>query len=267
MNRKHLLLLAAGLMPALLSAQTTLLADNFDGTSLDSGLWIAGGWGNRYTSVAGGELAVGLNAHGSYNKSFIQSTATDFDFFGNTLEIDWNLGASGIVDDPFQAYVFSYAEVRIGWGISGVAGDAPFSNSTYTQANGLFLGIRIVHDGAGYFVPKIMDQAISAVPTSVNYLVDDTSVTVTLAGAAFASSGESTATFAHGKTADNFTDFYLTDLYWEKYNADGPLTTSFASTSDSIAVSSNVPEPATFALLSGCVVLAGTLLHRRNRGD
>lgn len=239
------------------------LVDDFNGAGLDGAVWSSGGYGAHYQTVSGGELTIGVGTDNSYHHSYVQSRQSDFDFFNETIQLDWALGAAGIGDDVFQPYTVSYSTFRIGWGLTSNPGDGDFTSSSGIAASALFLGIEMPHDASGYY-PTILGQRISAVPTAMHVELDATTANVTLEGAVFTGTNSNTASIAHAKDAANFSSFYLTGVYWQK----GTVAADFVNLTDSIAIYSGaisvVPEPAIVSFLLGALSLM--VCGRRRRG-
>lgn len=251
-----------------LQAQIVDFSDDFS-SGIDGATWTQGGYATPSIAVNSGELTVSVVGEWKHaHHAYVQTTRNDFDFFNNTLQIDWTLGSTGLgtslpyTPNPAELWNGHVDQVILGWGISGSATDSSFLLGG--SASSLFLGVAFTEQlpEAGQalnLLPTVLGMEVSAIPTAISYILDGTNVTATLTGATFVDTSLASYTTAHGKNATDFSAFYLTGVYEQRVWQQVPISMS----TDMISVTNAVPEPATVGLCAGLLSLGYVAARRR----
>lgn len=265
--------LALALLSSIQNSSAAVVAwdDSFTGGSLNSNLNVSNNGGGTVTQTGGQLIMTGTTAgDGRFASVWTNATSTGATTIGGNLAYNYMANAvtstfnlASLVSTSGQANTnqrptFYYSIGQDGGAPRNYYGIGMDYGVSFNIENVLGTGWRIVGGTANASVfTENFTGNISGVPTSVTYDINNTSATITLAGATFTGGGGATASFSFNDLS-GVGAFTQRSLAFGVYNRGNNIISTATLDSFNVTV---VPEPSSFAMLIAGV--AGVVLRRR----
>ncbi len=281
------------------SAQTTLISDNFNGTSVNTATWANGSTGSAgLTTFNGSAVTLDTNQETTARNALL-SHSTEVSPFAGTLSISLNgLALTGTPNsNPISLYaVVGHLPIdNGGLATGGLAATYSTGGGGYggTGNTGGALGLSILHYSSGSIQLQILDtgyvngvgsyanplggnRVISAKPTDIVWTIDGTAGTfsVTLTGATFTTGAEAGTSSISGSFtrfteatlgANNVSRFAI-----GSFNTGASILDGGAATFGDVSVITSaiaIPEPSSSAILVAALIGGFAMVRRTRRNQ
>ena len=276
MKKKYIGIIVGVILMGMMQVQATLLVNEpFDGTTLNTNRWTAGGSAGFTTPVTGGAVTLNANSTANQSRAVIARTADDagnatfnsaatFNFYDHALTLSaTGLSLGGTASSGSAGP----------WYCLGVAQDAVGGANLYpvNADNGLFFCMKKTLSGTNQVSQLYSTRVVNGTKvdtvvgnmngtlTGLNITMNGNAWTIDLTGANVLVGGVWTNTFSTnftGISAANFSEYNLVAGTWNS----GVSATAASLTIGDIQVTT-IPEPSTLGLF--VVSSLGLIMFRR----